>query len=541
MSGLSSLLGALGLVAVVFGLLNLLVGAVQGVIDPFWVGGNLVAGVLLLLVAGVRSMETLRERLASGEARRAGRFGSSAILSTVFALAILWLLGFLATRYPVRFDWTEQKVHSLSDQTSKVLAGLDADVDVLALYPAVDAAPVRELLDRYAYVSPRFKVEFADPSERPDLLDKFAISPDQLGRGLVRVALGEESTQITDVNEETLTNAMVKLTRTGEKTVYFLEGHNERPTAGEPGAGKEGYARAEQALANERYQAKPLLLASQGEVPSDADVVIVAGATRPLMPDEHAALARYLARGGSLLVMLDPRAKTDLVDDVRGWGIEVGDDIIVDRKLALFGRATSPFAGNYDTAHPITKDLRETTLFHVARSVRPSGKANGEVKELVFTGEDSWAERDLDRFFSDAVAELGTDDVKGPVSVAVAAELDLSDGAAPVAAPADAPEEAAKPAARKARIVVFGDADFASNELIEAYRNRDLFLNSVNWLLGDVEAISIRPNKSRASRFQLSQEQFLTIRSLALFVLPEVLGVLGVLAWWSRRRPPEHG
>ena len=87
--------------------------------------------------------------------------------------------------------------------------------------------------------------------------------------------------------------------------------------------------------------------------------------------------------------------------------------------------------------------------------------------------------------------------------------------------------------------VVFGDSDFASNELIEAYRNRDLFLNTVNWLMGDVEAISIRPNRSRASRFQLSEEQFRTIRSLSLLVLPEALGMLGVLGWWSRRRAPE--
>jgi ABC-type uncharacterized transport system involved in gliding motility auxiliary subunit len=234
--------------------------------------------------------------------------------------------------------------------------------------------------------------------------------------------------------------------------------------------------------------------------------------------------------------MLDPRAKTDLVDDVRGWGIEVGDDIIVDRKLALFGRATSPFAGNYDTTHPITKDLRETTLFHVARSVRPSGDANPDVKQLVFTGEDSWAERDLDRFFGEAVAELGADDVKGPVSIAVAKEIDLS-GAAP--AEAETKGEGA-PSSKRARIAVFGDSDFASNELIEAYRNRDLYLNTVSWLMGDVEAISIRPNRSRASRFQLSQEQFMRIRSLALFVLPETFGVLGVLTWWSRRRPPEH-
>ena len=538
MTGIPALLGALGLVALVFGFLNLIVGVVGAGIDPFWVGGNLVLGVLLLVVAGMRSIESLRERLGSGEARRAGRFGTSAILSTVFAIAILWLLGYLATRYPVRFDWSEQKVHSLSDQTSKVLAGLDGDVQVLALYPALDAQPIRELLDRYAYASPRFKFEFADPSERPDLLEKYQIAPEQLGRGMLRLALGEESTQLADVSEESLTNAMLKLTRTTEKTVYFLEGHNERATAGEAGAAKDGYARALEALTNERYRVQPLLLASQGEVPSDANVLIIAGATRPLLGDEHAALTRYLERGGALLVMLDPRAKTDLVDDVRGWGIEVGDDIIVDRKLALFGRATTPFAGNYDTTHPITKDLRETTLFHVARSVRPSAESNHAFQPLVFTGEDSWAERDLDRFFGEAVAELGPDDLKGPVSLAVAGSLDLSGAAAAAAAsPEGEPKELA---GKAARIAVYGDSDFASNELIEAYRNRDLFLNSVNWLMGDVEAISVRPNRSRASRFQLSQEQFMGIRSLSLFVLPQAFGVLGVLIWWSRRRPPER-
>ena len=534
MSRAPALLGALGLVALVFGFLNLVVGAFGAGIDPLWVGGNLAVGALLLAVAGVRSIESLRERLASGGSKRAGRYGSSAILSTVFAVAILWLLGFLATRYPVRFDWSEQKVHSLSDQTTKVLAGLQADVKVLALYPSIDAQPVREILDRYAYASPRFTIEIADPSERPDLLEKNGITEEQLGKGLVRLSIGEQSTQLTDVTEENLTNALVKLTRTTQKTVYFLEGHNERSLSGEAGTGKEGLSRVADALKNERYEVKPLLLASTGEVPADATVVIVAGATRPLLAEEHTALARYLARGGALLVLVDPRAKTDLVDDVRSWGVDVGDDIIVDRKLALFGRATTPFASKYDTAHPITKDLRETTLFHVARSVRPRADSKAAFTELVFTGDDSWAETNLDRFFAESVAEFDGNDLRGPVSVAVAGTVDLSNAAAPAAG--TPPPAEAKPA----RLVVFGDSDFASNELLESYRNRDLFLNSVNWLAGDVEAISIRPNRSRSSRFQLSQEQFMTIRSLSLFVLPEAFGILGVFIWWSRRRAPER-
>jgi hypothetical protein len=61
-------------------------------------------------------------------------------------------------------------------------------------------------------------------------------------------------------------------------------------------------------------------------------------------------------------------------------------------------------------------------------------------------------------------------------------------------------------------------------------------VNSINWLLGDVESIAIRPAKSRASRLTLSAEQFTTIRSLALFVLPQLIAVLGVWAWCAPGR-----
>jgi ABC-type uncharacterized transport system involved in gliding motility auxiliary subunit len=103
---------------------------------------------------------------------------------------------------------------------------------------------------------------------------------------------------------------------------------------------------------------------------------------------------------------------------------------------------------------------------------------------------------------------------------------------------AGTPTLAAKDAnAIKARLVVVGDTDFAANEFIESYRNRDLFVNAANWLMGDVEAIAIRPNQSRASRFQPTREEFQMIRTVSLFVMPEVIAMLGVLTWWSRRHP----
>jgi ABC-type uncharacterized transport system involved in gliding motility auxiliary subunit len=535
MTGTAALLGALGMVGVVFGLLSFLLQMFGAPSDPFWIGANMVVGLALLGFAAALSVDNLRERMSSGEARRVGRYGTSAILTTLLTVAIIAMAGFLAERYPVRFDWSEAKVHSLSDQSLKVLAGLESDVEAVAFFAPIDQPPVRDLLDRYTYKSDRFHVQYVDPTERPDLVTRYGVAPEDLGKGLLLIKVGDASTQVDEVNEENVTNAMVKLSRTADRKVYFLTGHNERAVEGEAAAEKESYSRAADALRNENYQVETLLLAAAGEVPADADVVVIAGATRPLLDEEQDALRRYLERGGSLLVLVDPRAKTDLVDRLREWGVDVGDDVVVDRKLALFGRATTPFAGHYAPDHEITRDLRETTLFHMVRSVRRDPEAKGDFTEIVFTSDDSWAERDLDRFFGEGRAEFGDSDLPGPVPIAVAGTLHLgSNGTEPKAEAGDA-EQAPEADSDAALLAVFGDSDFASNELIEAYRNRDLFVNTVNWLLGDVGAISIRPSRSRASRFQLSTEQFMNIRTLSLFVLPEAIAVLGVVTWWRRR------
>lgn len=530
MRGLSSLLVGLGLVGVSFALLSFLVAIFSGVpfdagFDFWWIGLNALLGVGCLAWAGVMNLDLMRERMHSGEARRAGKYGTSAVLGTLLGISILGMLGFLSTRYHERFDWSESGVHTLSDQTLSLLGGLESDVDVLVLVAKPDEAPIRALLDRYVHESDRFRVDYADPNVRPGLLEEYAISPEELGRALLVLGIGEERVRVSEIGEEPVTNALVKLTRQGEKVVYFLEGHGERAVGAEAGATRDGYARAADALRNENYRVETLLLASLADVPEDADAVVVADARRPLLAEEVEALERYLARGGALMALVDPRSEGDWPERLALWGVELGDDVVIDRTLALFGRATTPLAGAYDPEHEITRGMREPALFHEVRSVTPSEAGAEAFTQLVFTGESSWAERDLERMdLSNEVAFDG-EDIAGPVPVAVVGRPSVS---------ALEVEEATAPP----RLAVFGDADFAANEYLDAYLNRDLFVNTVNWLIGDVEAISIRPNLSRASSFQLSQAQFFTIRSLSLFVFPEAIAALGVFAWWSRRHPP---
>ena len=532
MTGIAALLAGLGGVAIGFGLLSALIWLLQPYTDLTWIVGNLVVGVVLLGSAVFMSLDSLGERLRSGEGRRAGKYGTSAVVGTILGIAILGLLGFLSTRYTYRFDVSEAGVHTLAGQTTELLEGLEETVTITAFFNESEAPPIRDLLDRYDYASDRIDLRFVDPNSAPGLIDELELATEDLARGLVRFSIESgEATTLTEFSEPEITNALLKLVKSTGKKVYFVEGHNERLIEANPdeeapwATGPDSFGRAADALVNETYQVETLLLASRGEVPDDASAVVVAGPTRPFLPNEIAALQAYVEGGGSLFVAIDPRANTNLYDLLATWGIHLGDDVIVDRQLAVFGQATTPIAGEYDGTHPITSLMREPTLFPMVRSIELDAAAEADYSVIARTGRDSWAERDLEGWRQSGRAEYGAEDLLGPVAIAIAGQPRVA-------------SEADGGLASGGRVVVFGDSDFATNEYLDALRNRDLFVNSVNWLAGDVEQISVRPNVSRASSFQMSQEEFRTIQYLSLFVLPEAIAIFGVVTWWLRRKAP---
>jgi len=144
------------------------------------------------------------------------------------------------------------------------------------------------------------------------------------------------------------------------------------------------------------------------------------------------------------------------------------------------------------------------------------------VTSLVQTSPDSWAETDLEAIFQHQTAQLDPDkDKKGPVSLAVAVTARLKD----MGVDHDG----------EAQLVVFGDTAFANNRSLSQYFNRDLFLNTVGWLAGEEELVSIRSRTLTASRAQFSAEEGTAIFYLSVLILPEFLLVIGLAVWWQRR------
>ena len=93
---------------------------------------------------------------------------------------------------------------------------------------------------------------------------------------------------------------------------------------------------------------------------------------------------------------------------------------------------------------------------------------------------------------------------------------------------------------RGTRMVIFGDADFASNNVLNSVRgafgNGDLFRNSVNWLTEEKELIAIGPKKPQMHIMPpLTPAQQNTIFYGTAVFLPLTILILGGVVWWRRR------
>ncbi|MDP6779413.1 MAG: GldG family protein, partial [Candidatus Latescibacteria bacterium] len=442
--------------------------------------------------------------------------GSNAVTTVLIVLGILVVINFLASRYSHRFDTTEGRVHSLSDQTVTLLDSLKKDVHVVAFYRGHNQERFGSLLKEYAYHSRHFSYRLVDPDKEPMVAREYRIAT--YGTSVIQV--GEKQEQIRSSTEKDLTNAVVKALRSEEKVIYFAFGHGE---ATPEDLDRRGYSRVKQALLEANYVLRDsLLIVQEGMIPGDCDLLIVAGPTSALLPAEIDSVRSYLERGGSGLFLLDPGVESGMEAMLEEWGVNVNDDYVVDRRGLHY---STPVSAGYGS-HAVTAKHRATMTFYpLARSVSQKLPVPGveEAVELVFTSRDSWSESDR---LSDQVPSFDSaTDRPGPVPLAVA-----------VTAKPKAPRsEAGEDVEAKVRIVVFGDADFASNQFFGAAGNGDLFLNSVNWLLEEGQLIAIRPRERGLRPMTLTGNDTRWIFWFSLVLLPGVPVIAGVLVWWRRR------
>lgn len=511
-----------GLGCVATGLLGVVRGAVAvGLYTPArpeslnqWIAIG--AGALLVGLAlyGVLNPVGLRRFLAGRQAR----FGSNALIMTLAFVGILTIVNWLVYQYPQKFDFTEGKQRTLAPETIQALETLPGKVMALAFYSSqYPAETARTLLtDLKTGSKGKFDFRFVDPNADPVLARQYGIT----GDGKIVLVMGSARETASYADENTVTQAMIRLISPQTRVVYFLTGHGEPDLQA---SDTSSMLRAKETLETKNYTVQALNLAASNKIPQDARAIVIAGARKPLLQQEVTLLRDYVNGGAALVVLSDPTPFTDTGanDDplsrylFEDWGITLQDTVIIDLSS---NQPFSAISASYSSSAPITAHTTSLTIMPEARSLSvgttlPEGVS---VTPLIFTSQQSWGETDLTALQStQEVAFDETADVAGPLIVAASAEN----------------------AGTRGRVVVFGNSVFATNEAFDAYANGEVFVNAVDWAAQEADLINITPRAPVARTFNPpGQLAFIAILLSSIFLLPGLVLVAGVSSWLARRR-----
>ncbi|MBI3999679.1 MAG: GldG family protein [Candidatus Omnitrophica bacterium] len=435
------------------------------------------------------------------------------LLSSAFLMV---LFGYFVFRtYHYRFDLSEGKVYSLSSQTIQILEALKSEpIEVSAFFREDQPSKrgLEDLLKEYAYRHPKFHYQFYDPDRMPAKAKQYQVDAYET----LVVEAGGRREKTKQVSEESITGLLSKILRQETKRITFASGHG-GPSLYETKE-KTGCGLLREKLIDSNYEVKEAVLLRDG-ISKGTDLLVLGGPRVDLLPEELQVIQKYLDHGGSLLVLVDPvdpGEGKNLKQFLMGYGVQLGDDAIVDKLSKLFGADyLIPLITEYKP-HAVTQGFRLASFLPIARSVRkakepPSGF---EITEIAWTGAGSWAESNL-KNLGEGNATFDRDkDQLGPVPVAVAVQK--TEG--------------------KGRLGVFGDSDFATNAYLNLSGNKDLILNAIAWLSGDDLAISIRPRLREVTPLYLKETDQEFLLYVPVLGLPISYLVVGATVFFWRKR-----
>jgi ABC-type uncharacterized transport system involved in gliding motility auxiliary subunit len=446
--------------------------------------------------------------------KRTTKQSASILFTTIVVLLIIGLINFLGIRYNTRWDFTENKLFTLSEQSTSIVTQLKQPLEVLVFDRSINP-DLEQLLQNYRRYSQQFQFKFINPEQEIGIAQQFGVQ----SLGEIYLQYGDKKQKLNVGNttvgqpltEIQLTNGIEKIKRDRPINIYFLQGHGEASLAMVEG----GVAQAVTNLKNKGNEVQELNLASIGTIPENANLIIIAGAIRKLLTAEVTSLQKYLDAGGNLLLLLAPNTDLGINTLLQTWGIELDNRLIVDGSgagnIMGFGPGVA-IVNNYGD-HPITASFRNgISLFPESRPIKTQEKTGIDSTPLAITNKQTWAESDLS---SEEISFNPQQDLPGPLNIAIA--LNRS-----------------KP--KPTRIVVFGSSTFATNGWFEQQLNGDILLNSVSWLIGeDQKTLSIRPKEAANRRLNLSSVQGRMISWIALWIMPLVALITAGILWWKRR------
>ncbi len=432
----------------------------------------------------------------------------------VLLIAAVILLAQLSLKTDSYRDWTANSRHSLSSTTKDLLSQLDQKITIQAFISQNNEYrdALESILERYQRYTDKLVIEYINPDFSPELVRNLNIQR----QGEMVVTLGEKQLHVYDLSEQSLTNAIISVSRQQEQWLVFIEGHGERTPLNQANYNLSTWG---EQLNQKGIKFTGINLVEHSQIPQNTAAIIIASPKTAWLEGEIQLIKDYIRQGGHLLWLAEPDSYQHLNSLAEQLGIEFVPGTVLDPNAETLGITDPQFVliTNYAN-HPVGAATAGVTLFPQTVAIEHQDQnTDWQAQPLLTTQDNVWSETSSLNEQEEPIFDLGID-TAGPLNIGYLLTRFSDDRDS------------------EQRIAIIGDGDFLSNTYIGNASNLELGVALINWLVEDDDLIAIPLKTTIDNQLTLSKKQSLVIGLGFLMAIPLLLLAIGFYLWWTRRR-----
>ena len=519
-SGIANVIGAGGLLASILNALCIyqpFINFVQGMFDLT----GILYYVTVIVLALFLTVQLLQKKHGTYRA-------SMVVLACVAAVLVNLTAGKLPSQY-LKYDVSDQKLFTAGDQTAEIVKGLDEDIPLyLIAQQGSEDATLQELLDRYAGLSSRIKVETKDPVLYPNFVSQY--TSENLSENSVLV-VGQNRSKAVDYydiyqysmdystyssslssfdGEGQITSAIAYVTAEDMPVVYTLTGHDEAELS----------TTVTSSIEKENIELKSLSLLTEEAVPEDAKAVIIYGSISDISEDEKNKLEAYMEQGGQIVMLLGYTDKdTPNLDSLLGdYGIALADGLVLegDSQHHLPNYPYYLLPDIQSSAY--TSDVSSRyVLLAFAQGMTEAADISEDLtyESLLTTSAKSYSKTNLESENLDQ--EEG--DIVGPFDLGAVVTKTIDEDT-------------------EAKLIVFSSETLLDEQVdsMVSGGNSTLFLNVMSQLVDHESTVSIEPKSMSTEYLTVPAGSAIFWGILTIILIPLLLLATGGIIWFGRRK-----
>ena len=476
-------------------------------------------------------------------------YGTNSIIITLTVLCIFVILNIftgsptmikkVTGRDDLRWDLTENKAYSISDQTKEMVKNLEKEVEIYCLRDedslklldneyemiSIDGRKIWEVVNQYDKY-PKISLEYFNVEKNPGLIEK--INPEglmDLSYAIFVVASGDkkEKLTLTDVanfvresnnsyrqiaiqykTENAITSAINTVTAEKTPKIYFTQGYGEY-------APDQYHTILEDLIQKSNFDIEYFNFATAEKMPEDMDAMVMISPKDDISEYSEKLLRDYFSKGGSALFIFEPSTKENLefpkLEDVLlDFNIILNNDQVFEEDPKNhYPQRPEWFFANIEQSDIIDYEEDEL-LVPSARSIdiEESKEELIVVHPLLKTSSSA---------ISKSIGSNARDDISGPLNVALAAENDLFE--------------------ETARIAVIGSYDLCVDGMPD--KGRVLIVKLLSWMSDMPQGVYVPSKDTSTGQVSFTQKHIMIYGILTILLIPIILIGLGIIVWMRRR------